>query len=102
MAPAGEKAWVFVRIFAPTKFHDQVAFAWEYEDPDKGWQTRGNPYASSLSGGNEEGYRTFAYSTLSRPGNYRVRVLTKDGREIGRKTFTFVEGESPEPVEELD
>jgi hypothetical protein len=29
---------------------------------------------------------------MGRPGRYRVRVLTTDGREIGRKSFTYVEG----------
>jgi len=102
IAPAGEKAWAFVRIFAPARFRDQVKFAWEYDDPQHGWTPRGSAFRSSLSGGNEEGYRTFAYSTLSRPGQYRVRVLTEDDREIGRKTFTYVVGEAPESIEEVD
>lgn len=95
-AKAGAKAWVFVRIFAPARFHDEVAFAWEFDDPDKGWTPRGGPFRTRLSGGNEEGFRTFAYSTMGRPGTYRVRVLTADGREIGRTTFDFVEGEPEE------
>ncbi len=102
VAMPGEKAWVFVRIFAPARFEDSVAFAWEFDDPQTGWTQRGNPYRSRLSGGNEEGYRTFAYSTVSRAGEYRVRVLTEDGREIGRTTFTYVPGEPPEPELEVD
>lgn len=102
VAPTGSKAWAFVRIFAPTKFHDQVRFAWDYDDPDKGWVQRGNPYATTLSGGNEEGFRTFAFSTMGKPGTYRVRVLTMDDREIGRKTFTYVEGEAPPTAAETD
>jgi|APLak6261675434_1056106.scaffolds.fasta_scaffold01188_2 hypothetical protein len=102
VAPTGSKAYAFVRIFAPTRFQDQVRFAWDYDDPDKGWTQRGSPYATTLSGGNEEGFRTFAYSTMGKPGTYRVRVLTMDDREIGRKTFTFVEGEAPATVSETD
>lgn len=102
VAPTGSKAWVFVKIFAPTKFQDQVRFAWEYDDPKNGWTARGTPYATSLSGGNEEGYRTFAYTTVAKEGQYRVRVLTVDGREIGRKTFTYEEGELPELFTEVD
>jgi hypothetical protein len=101
-APAGSKAYAFVKIFAPTKFQDQVRFAWEYDDPKKGWTARGTPYATGLSGGNEEGYRTFAYSTMGKPGTYRVRVLTADGREIGRKTFTYEEGDMPPLIQEVD
>ena len=102
VSQGGSKAYAFVRVFAPTRFHDQVRFAWDYDDPDKGWTQRGSPYATTLSGGNEEGFRTFAYSTMGKPGTYRVRVLTMDDREIGRKTFTFVEGESPSTVSETD
>lgn len=102
VGPVGSKPFVFVRIFAPTKFHDQVRFAWEYDDPDKGWTARGNPFATGISGTGEEGYRTYANSTMSKPGKYRVRVLTTDDREIGRKTFTFEEGESPATETEID
>jgi hypothetical protein len=94
VGPAGARAYAFVRIFAPTKFNDEVRFAWEYDDPRQGWTPRGAPFTTKLSGGGEEGYRTFAYSTMGRPGTYRVRVLTADEREIGRKTFTYVEGEA--------
>ena len=89
----GSKPFAFVRIFAPTKFHDQVRFAWDYDDPDQGWIQRGSPFATAVSGGGEEGFRTYGNSTMSKPGKYRVRVLTMDDREIGRKTFTFEEGE---------
>lgn len=102
VGPVGSKPFVFVRIFAPTKFQDQVRFAWEYDDPDRGWTPRGNPFTTALSGGGEEGYRTYANSTMSKAGKYRVRVLTNDDREIGRKTFTFEEGEAPATEVEVD
>lgn len=102
VGPTGSKTYAFVRIFAPTKFHDQVRFAWDYDDPDKGWTQRGSPYATGLSGGNEEGFRTFAYSTMGKPGTYRVRVLTVDDREIGRASFDYVEGELPATEAEVD
>lgn len=102
VAPTGAHAYAFVRIFAPTKFHDSVRFAWDFDDPDKGWVARGSPYTTRLSGGNEEGFRTFAYSTMGKPGKYRVRVLTMDDREIGRETFEFVEGEAGETHTEED
>jgi hypothetical protein len=87
IAGPGDKAWAFVRIFAPARFQDRVTFAWEYDDPQKGWTPWGKPFSTGLSGGNEEGFRTFAYTTPSRAGTYRVRVLTADDREIGRETF---------------
>lgn len=101
----GEKAWCFVRIFAPAKFQDRVSFAWEFHDPQKGWVDWGKPFSTALGGGNEEGYRTFAHTSPRDAGKYRVRVLTADGREIGQKTFQVVAIDDPTArvlVEEVD
>jgi hypothetical protein len=87
---AEEKIYAFVRVFAPTRFQDTVSFVWEFDDPQKGWSDWGKPFDTKLSGGNEEGFRTYAYLTARRAGSYRVRVLSADGREIGRKTFSVV------------
>ena len=95
----GAKIWVFVRIFAPTKFNDQVQFAWEYDDAQRGWVEWGRPFSTTLGGGSEEGYRTYANTTPSKPGDYRVRVLTADGREIGRKTVTVKTRSEPVAVQ---
>jgi hypothetical protein len=97
---SAKRAWVYVRVFAPTRFHDTVRFAWEMDGP-KGWVDRGG-YEGSLSGGSEEGYHTFAYSTISDDTDYRVRVLAKDGREIGRLTFRARIGEPPPTQIEID
>ena len=92
-----DKAWAFILLFAPSGFSDQVGFAWEYDDPKKGWMDVGTPYYTKLGGGREHGFRTFGNRTVARAGKYRVRVLTSDGREIGRKTFQVVADASTEP-----
>ena len=85
-----DKAWAFIILFAPSGFHDQVGFGWEYDDPKKGWVDVGTPFFTALKGGSEHGYHTFGNRTVARAGKYRVRVLTSDGREIGRKTFEVI------------
>ncbi|MBX7100977.1 MAG: DUF2914 domain-containing protein [Myxococcaceae bacterium] len=92
-----DKAWAFVELFAPEGFHDQIAFAWEFDDPKKGWVEVGAPYTTTLGSGREQGFRTFGNRTIARTGDYRVKVLTSDGREIGRKSFTVVRDESQGP-----
>ena len=84
---AGEKVYIFTRIFAPTKFRDQISFQWQYSDPQQGWANVGTPFKTTLGGGNENGYRTYASMTSRMSGAFRVLVKTADGREIGRKTF---------------
>ena len=99
---SARRAWAFVRIFAPSKFRDSVSFEWSFDDPDKGWTVRGKPYRAALTGGTESGFRTFAYSTIDKAGTYRVRVLTEDGREIGRQTFDATVGATPATRESVD
>ncbi len=98
---AGVEVNAFVRIFSPTDFHDGVGFLWEYDDPQKGWTARGTPWFDrNFKYGGEKGWATWGSAHLTRPGDWRVRVLTEDGREIGRKAFTFVEGQPPAPATE--
>jgi hypothetical protein len=94
-----DKAWAFAVLFAPTGFDDKVGFAWEYDDPKKGWVDVGTPYFTALGGTREHGWRTFGNRTVARAGNYRVRVVTTDGREIGRKSFEVVADAATEPRE---
>jgi hypothetical protein len=92
-----DKAWAFIQLFAPTGFNDSVGFAWEYDDPKKGWVPVGTTYFTRLGGGREHGFRTFGFRTVSKAGTYRVMVMTVDNREIGRKTFEVVADASTEP-----
>lgn len=98
---SAKKAWVFVRIFAPARFHDRVQFAWEMHDAKRGWIDRG-AFMTAVGGGGEGGWRTFAYTSVSDATSYRVRVLTDDGREIGRLTFDARLGEPPPSLVEVD
>lgn len=100
---SAKRVWVFVKIFAPTKFHDTVKFRWEKDDPKDGWKMLGRaPFETGLSGGTEEGFHTFAYSSISDDTDYRVMVLTKDDREIGRLTFHGRIGEQPTPETDVE
>ncbi len=83
------KAYAFVAIFAPRGFNDTLSFNWEYYDEKRGWTSRGSSTHQLGRGqqGREEGFRTYAYTTLAGDGEYRVIIRSSDGREIGRKTF---------------
>lgn len=86
----GDRAWVFVAIFAPRGFRDEISFQWSHDDPKRGWTDLGRPSTTSLGTGaenREQGFRTYAYLTLRDQGRYRVVVRSSDGREIGRRTF---------------
>lgn len=93
------RAYAFVAIFAPRGFNDTLSFNWEYEDPKRGWISRGSSSHALGRGqqGRDEGFRTFAYTTLAGPGTHRVIIRSSDGREIGSKTFEAVKDTATDP-----
>ncbi|HEX4922592.1 MAG TPA: DUF2914 domain-containing protein, partial [Bdellovibrionales bacterium] len=53
------------------------------------------------SGGREEGFRGFTFKQNYQPGDWRVKIETTDGREIGRITFEVVAADTV-PVREFE
>lgn len=96
-ARPGDRVYFFASVFAPTSFKPQRAgdrgtrlvIRWYHDDPEKGW-TEFHAYDDLYleQGGRERGFRTFAYVTNPKPGDWRVSMETEDGREIGRLSFT--------------
>ena len=89
-ARPGDKAWCFVRIFAPAGFQDRITFRWSYDDPHKGWVERSKFSTALRAGWGERGFRTMASQSYLSPGDWRVSVETEDGREIGNMSFTVI------------
>ncbi len=99
----GEPPFCFVRIFAPNRFDDSVRFRWSYDDPRRGWVDYvGKPL--KVSGGRDQGFRTFATTSHAKPGDWRVYVETEDARIIGFISFTIEPepGETKDPVYRVD
>ncbi|MDX2012065.1 MAG: hypothetical protein SFW67_17865 [Myxococcaceae bacterium] len=101
VADAGQQVWVYARVFAPMAFDDEIVFVWERAEPD-GWVALGPPQPEPLHGGMDEGFRVFAARPLTHAGDYRVRLLAEDGREIGRRAFTFAPGAPPRSQSGVD
>ncbi|MFY0565356.1 DUF2914 domain-containing protein [Archangium lansingense] len=107
-ARSGDRVYFFASVFAPTSFKPQHArdrgtrlvIRWYHDDPEKGW-TQYHAYDDLYleQGGREQGFRTFAYVTNPRPGDWRVSMETEDGREIGRLSFTVTPDDSTAPRE---
>lgn len=107
-ARPGDRVYFFASVFAPTSFKPQregergtrLVIRWYHDDPEKGWREF-HAYDDLYleQGGRERGYRTFAYVTNPRPGDWRVSMETEDGREIGRLSFTVTPDVSTAPRE---
>jgi hypothetical protein len=106
-AMPGERVYFFASVFAPASFLPRLAgdkgtpltVRWRYDDPQKGWTEY---HAAALylgQGGRERGYRTYAYVTNPRNGDWRVSLETEDGREVGRLSFTVTPEGDTKPRE---
>lgn len=87
----GDRAYYVARIFAPTRFRHRVVIHWEQEDPATGrFEDRGR-YPVEITGGREQGYRTYSFYENIRPGLWRAGVETEDGRAVGLLSFRVVQ-----------
>jgi Protein of unknown function (DUF2914) len=83
---AGDRVFVFTRIFAPHNFRDQVRVRWARRDAKGRWE-QSDAIPLRIVGGREEGFGGYAYKQNWSPGDWKVAIETEDGREIGRTRF---------------
>jgi hypothetical protein len=94
----GDKAYYFFSIFAPKGFDwYTVNVRWYYDHPDKGWTLTSTVPLSIKNKGIERGYRSYAYSSNPKPGDWRVVLETADGHEISRLSFSVEQDTRTEP-----
>lgn len=99
LARPGEKAYYFFRIFAPSGFHAfNVRVRWYYDSPEKGWAEVGKgTLLPVISNGTDRGFRSFAYASNPKPGDWVAVLETEDGHEINRLHFTVEADTRTEP-----
>lgn len=94
-AEPGDKIYFYARVFAPTRFQDQLKVRWLYKDAKQGWLAA-DAIPMNVSGGREEGFRAYAFKNNYSAGKWRVQVESSDGREIGRLNFEVISVETPQ------
>ncbi len=93
-----DKVYCFVSIFAPKFFKEQVKMEWFLKSA-RGWE-RTDSIPFQISGGRENGFRGYTYKSSYDAGDWQVRVVTSDDRELGRIYFT-VSKETTNPEREM-
>ncbi len=84
---ANEPVYIFSAVFAPADFGESIAYRWEYYDEAKdAWQPSGL-VSYPITGGNEYGYRGYAFKSSITPGLWRTSIETARGQVLGRVTF---------------
>lgn len=85
-AEPGDSVIFFVEIFSPSRFDDQVILNWNIYDQKQGWISS-DRIPIRIQGGREKGFRGYTMKKNFTSGEWRVKVETTDGREIGRLYF---------------
>lgn len=88
IARPGDVVHCFVRVFAPSRFTQEIFMQWSVRGSD------GKFHASdriplAIHGGRDDGFRGVGEKSNYSPGNWRVAVITDDGRVIGQTSFTI-------------
>lgn len=98
VAAPEDKIHCFVSIFAPSFFREQVKMEW-FLQTKNGWQkTDSIPF--QISGGRDQGFRGYTVKSRFDAGEWQVRVVTSDDREMGRIYFS-VSKQDLDPAREL-
>jgi hypothetical protein len=92
---ANEKLYLYSAVFTPYGLTTNIQHRWEWRDPkSKDWvlqQTVRFPIRS----GRQDGYRAYSFRSQPQAGEWRVNILTFDGRAIGRVRFSVQPAAQP-------
>lgn len=84
---AGENAYAWSSVFAPTRLDTEVLHRWSYLNEESGEWESSSIVGFPISGGRNEGYRGYSVKENLSPGKWRVDVETLRGQIIGRFVF---------------
>lgn len=98
-ARAGDKVTIMLAIFSPSRFQDQIFLKWfRLNNKDKWVQEDSIPL--KILGGRRDGFRGFGTKQFYNLGEWRVRVETSDGREVG-KIDLFIKADETTSIREF-
>ncbi len=88
---AGENVYVFSSIFSPVNFATEIVHQWQYYDEPKRVWVNSSKIILPISGGREEGFRTYSIKQSATEGFWRVKVMTLRGQVLGNINFKVEE-----------
>lgn len=92
----GEGLYAWSSIYSPSNFDLGVIHTWEHYDEEEREWVRSFRINLSISGGREQGFRTYSKKSSIEEGLWRVTISNDEGRVIGRMKFEVeYAGESP-------
>lgn len=94
------RLFVYSPVFAPEGLRTRIVHEWQRLDTEGRWATQ-QRVSGPINGGREKGYRFYTLKTAPQPGQWRVNILSDDGRTIGRVRFA-VETQAVPPATRLE
>jgi hypothetical protein len=82
----GNKLYLYSAVFAPRGLRTLIVHEWQWQDGQGNWTTQ-QSVRVPIAGGRDDGFRFYTNKTAPRPGQWRVNILSDDGRSIGRVRF---------------
>lgn len=95
---SGETLVFFTAVYAPADIKAGIIHVWEWEDPTTGHYVERSRIPLYVSGGRQNGFRTYSIIDNVSSGNWRVTALLGTGQVLGHRQFTVVNG-TPSLVE---
>jgi hypothetical protein len=87
LARPGDSIHCFVRVFAPSRFRNQIYLHWGYQPVNAKRFITSDRIPLSIFGGRGEGFRGYSAKTNYQPGHWRVVIEIEDGRALGEVEF---------------
>lgn len=98
LARPNDSVYCYISVFSPTRFKERLQVRWARRD-ESGWSDA-DAIPLDIAGGRDGGWRGFTVKAKWKPGPWRVRVETSDGRELGRVALSVVPDEETAPRDE--
>ena len=87
----GEPVYCFTAVFAPTRLEETIYHVWKRKDVATGKWIESDRIGYRMTGGRKDGYRGSTFKRNLTPGQWRVVVVTEDGKVLTRVPFDIPE-----------
>jgi len=96
--PPNEKVYVFTSIFAPTDIEKSIFHRWNwYNDGTNQWEVV-DDIGYQITGGRDAGYRGYTFKQNTKPGLWKVEVITEEELIIGVIDFEIIRSSTLQPI----
>lgn len=86
---SGQPLYAYTAIYAPGSVQTQIIHEWQYTSREGEWLTA-TRIPLNLSGGRDNGFRTYSVKSALTPGQWRVNVTNTRGQVLGRIKFKII------------